>query len=202
MGRKPPLGRHDKREAGYLKDARSRPLTASPQSRKVQILCTPTRKHQMHIPFRSSPMTVKPEWIDFNGHLNMAYYNVLFDQSVDELYPHIGLGEDYRTTTGCTTYVAEFHICYLRELHEGDTVTATFHLMAHDAKRFHSYMELSHTDGWLAATAEALTLHVDQSGPKVAPMPQTIQDALAQYAASQTTAPDPSRTGRRISLTR
>ncbi|MDF1729684.1 MAG: thioesterase family protein, partial [Sulfitobacter sp.] len=151
----------------------------------------------MQIPFRSAPMTVKPEWIDFNGHLNMAYYNVLFDQSVDEVYPHLGFGYDYMKTTGCTTYVAEFHICYLRELHEGDRVTATFHIVDFDEKRFHSYAELWHEEGWCAATAEGLTLHVDQSGPKVAHMPQAIQDALAAYQQAQTTQPDPTRIGRR-----
>lgn len=156
----------------------------------------------MHVPFRSSLMTVKPEWIDFNGHLNMAYYNVLFDQSVDELYPHIGFGYDYVKTTGCTTYVAEWHICYLRELHEGDQVTATFHLINFDEKRFHSYSELYHKDGWLAATAEGVTLHVDQSGPKVAPMPQSIQDALARYQAAQTDMPAPDRICRSIGLKR
>ncbi len=156
----------------------------------------------MQIPFVSSPLTVKPEWIDFNGHLNMAYYNVLFDTSVDELYPHIGFGEDYVKTTGCTTYVAEFHICYLRELHEGDQVRATFHLIDFDEKRFHAFQELHHVDGWLAATAEGLTLHVDQSGPKVAPMPEHIQQALATYKAGQKTQIDPSRIGRRVGLRR
>ena len=154
----------------------------------------------MQVPFRSSPMIVKPEWIDFNGHLNMAYYNVLFDQSLDELYPDIGFGYDYVKTTGCTTYVAEFHICYVRELHEGDAVTASFHLIDFDEKRFHSYSELHHEDGWLAATAEGLTLHVDQSGPKVAPMPQNIQDALKAYQAAQTEAVDPARIGRKVGL--
>ncbi|MFK7838091.1 MAG: thioesterase family protein [Sulfitobacter sp.] len=156
----------------------------------------------MQIPFRSSFMPVKPEWIDFNGHLNMAYYNVLFDSSVDELYPHIGFGEDYVRTTGCTTYVAEFHICYLRELHEGDEVSCTFHLVDHDEKRFHSYSEMYHKDGWLAATAEGLTLHVDQSGPRVAPMPDAIQSALAAYKSAQTEPPAPDRIHRRIGLKR
>lgn len=156
----------------------------------------------LQVPFRSPLQTVKPEWIDYNGHLNMAYYNVLFDESVDQLYPHIGFGTDYLARTGCTTYVAEFHICYLRELHVGDEVTCTFHLIDHDEKRFHAYQEMHHKDGWLAATAEGLTLHVDQSGPKVAPMPQHIQDWLAAYKAAQTEMPDPSRISRRVGLRR
>ena len=97
----------------------------------------------------------------------MAYYNVLFDQAVDELYPQWGFGERYVQETGCTTYVAEFHVCYLRELHVGDEVTCAIHIVDFDEKRFHLYCELFHKDGWLSATSEGLTLHVDQSGPKV-----------------------------------
>ena len=154
----------------------------------------------MDAPFNSSYAPVRPEWIDFNGHLNMAYYSVLFDTSVDELYPHIGFGEDYVKTTGCTTYVAEFHICYLRELHEGDEVSATFYLVDFDAKRFHFYQELWHRDGWCAATAEGVTLHVDQSGPRVAPMPDAIQSALASYKKNQGPLPEAARIGRKIGI--
>lgn len=155
----------------------------------------------MNAPFQSSIQTVKPEWIDFNGHLNMAYYSVLFDQSVDEVYGQLGFGPEYQKT-GCTTYVAEFHICYLRELHAGDRVNAAFHLIDFDEKRFHCYQELFHEDGWLAATAEGLTLHVDQSGPRVAPMPQNILDALAAFKATQGPLPPEARVGRRIGIRR
>ncbi len=148
---------------------------------------------------RSALMRVLPEWIDFNGHLNMAYYNVLFDHSVDQLYPSIGFGPDY-LKTGCTTYMAEFHVCYLRELHAEDQVYVDFQLIDFDEKRFHSYQELRHADGWLAATAEGLTLHVDQSGPRVAPMPAHIQTALRQMRADQADLPHPERVGRTIGI--
>ena len=46
-------------------------------------------------PFVSSMMRVEPQWIDYNGHLNMAYYNVLFDRAVDEVYELLGIGADY-----------------------------------------------------------------------------------------------------------
>ncbi|MCR8826406.1 thioesterase family protein [Pseudosulfitobacter koreensis] len=152
--------------------------------------------------FRSAPMAVRPEWIDYNGHLNMAYYSVLMDHSVDDLYPQFGFGLDYLKTTGCTTYVAEFHICYVRELHEGDQVYATVQLLDFDEKRFHLYQELWHSDGWLAATGEGLTLHVDQSGPRVAPMPETILTNLRQMHAAHRTLPWPERAGRRIGIAR
>ena len=51
--------------------------------------------------------------------------------------------------------------------------TVTFQLIDHDAKRLRAYQEIRHVDGWLAATSETLSLHIDMSGPKVAPFPPT-----------------------------
>ncbi|MEM8579122.1 MAG: thioesterase family protein [Pseudomonadota bacterium] len=156
----------------------------------------------MNAPFRSAPLTVKPEWIDYNGHLNMAYYSVLMDQTADEAYPALGFGPDYLERTGCTTYVAEFHVCYVRELHEGDAVIGSIQLLDHDEKRFHMYQELRHVDGWLAATGEALTLHIDQSGPRVAPMPAAIQAQMQAMQDAHSTLPWPERAGRKIGIPR
>ncbi|MEM9576023.1 MAG: thioesterase family protein [Pseudomonadota bacterium] len=152
-------------------------------------------------PFRSSVRTVRPEWIDYNGHMNMAYYAVLFDEAGDEIYPFIGFGPDYQRT-GFTTYTAEFHICYLRELHLNDKVTVTLQLLGFDEKRFHFYQEIWHEDGWCAATSEALALHVDQSGPRVAPMPAPIQAQLGKLRDAHAALPFPERAGRRIGIPR
>lgn len=154
------------------------------------------------VPFRSSVLTVKPEWIDYNGHLNMAYYNVLFDLCADEIYEEMGFGPDYQKATGNTTYVAEFHLAYLRELHVNDPVTVTFQLIDFDEKRFHSYQEIWHRDGWRAATGEALTLHVDQSGPRVAPMPDDILANVRRLHAAHATLPRPDRVGASIGIRR
>lgn len=151
------------------------------------------------VPFRSSPMTVQPEWIDFNGHLNMAYYNVLFDRAADELFEQIGFGPAYQKS-GCTTYTAEFHVCYLRELHVNDRVTVTLQLVDCDEKRFHTFQEIWHADGWCAATGEAMTLHIDQSGPRVAPMPAEMYDRLARLHRAHSALPPPERLGRSIGL--
>ncbi|MDU9002604.1 thioesterase family protein [Sedimentitalea todarodis] len=156
----------------------------------------------MSAPFMSSVMTVKPEWIDYNGHMNMAYYNVLFDTCADEAYELLGLGPDYARTKGFTTYTAEFHICYMRELHEGDRVRVSFQLVDHSDKSFHTYQELHHEDGWLAATGEALGLHIDMSGPKVAPFLPDVAEKFAAMAAAQADLPRPERAGRSIGIRR
>ena len=129
--------------------------------------------------------TLKPEWIDFNGHLNMAYYIVLFDWGVDEVQDQVGLGVKYAETSGFTTFSAEFHTRYLRELPPGATVYATFRLLDTGPKAYHFCQELYHEDGWLSATGEGISLHIDQSGPKVSPYPAHVQENLRAMLAEQ-----------------
>src|SRR3982751_4459838 len=59
------------------------------------------------VPFQSSVMTVEPAWIDYNGHLNMAYYNVLFDRALDQASDLLGLGPTYLRSHECSTFTAE-----------------------------------------------------------------------------------------------
>ena len=153
-------------------------------------------------PFLSSVKHVLPEWIDHNGHLNMAYYNVLFDTGVDEAYELLGFGPAYIDATGHSTFTAEFHVCYVRELHEGDAVRVSTQLIDYDSKRFHTYQELWHADGWLAATGEALALHINMSGPKVAPMPDHVQARLEAMHKAHAVLPRPERLGRSIGIRR
>lgn len=153
-------------------------------------------------PFVSSLMSIRPEWIDYNGHLNMAYYNVLFDRCADEAYATLGIGPDYARIRRHTTYAAEFHICYVRELHLSDRVTCTFQLLDCDDKRFRTYQELRHVDGWLAATGETLALHIDMAGPKVAPFPPDIAANMEAMRAAHAALPWPERAGRAIGIRR
>ncbi len=148
----------------------------------------------------SSIMQVVPEWLDYNGHMNMAYYNVLIDRAGDEMYGEMGLGETYARTRAHTTYTAEFHICYLRELHLGASVQVRSQLLGFDAKRFVTYHEIWHSDGWLAATGEALGLHIDMSGPRVVPFPDDIRTRMQAFKDSQAGLPTPERAGRAIRL--
>lgn len=148
--------------------------------------------------FQSSLIEIRPDWIDYNSHLNMGYYVVMFDLAADEAYAQLGFGPDYLIETGCTTYTAEFHIRYLRELKLGDRVRASFHVIEFDEKRFHYFQEMRHQDGWLAATGESLTLHVDTKGPNVTPMPKAQQQMLARAQAAS--GPNPQGVGRAISM--
>jgi len=148
-------------------------------------------------------MTIEPDWIDYNGHLNLAYYMVLFDRGSDEVFAALGMGPDYARTHRMTTYTAEAHICYLRELHQTMPVRSLLQIIAHDEKRIHAFQSLIHAEeGWVAATLESVTLHVDMNGPKVAPFGDDVARRLAQLAQAHAALETPVQAGRSIGLTR
>jgi acyl-CoA thioester hydrolase len=155
----------------------------------------------MDAPFVSALMRVEPAWIDYNGHLNMAYYNVLFDRAVDEAYEALGIGLAYLKQTNHSTFTAEARVRYLRELREGDPVRVTFQLLDYDAKRIHYFETLLHAeDGWVSATSENMTLHVDMAAKKVAPFPANALRSLAAMKAAHAHLPAPVGVGRSIAM--
>jgi acyl-CoA thioester hydrolase len=152
-------------------------------------------------PFVSSVMRVEPAWIDYNGHLNMAYYNVLFDRCVDEAYELLGIGTAYLSQQKHSTFTAEAHLRYLRELHEDDPVRVTFQLLDYDAKRIHYFQQLFHaTEGWMSATSENMTLHVDMTAKKVVAFPATVKRTLCRMKAAHARLPRPEAAGRSIAM--
>ncbi|MEO1746559.1 MAG: thioesterase family protein, partial [Pseudomonadota bacterium] len=152
-------------------------------------------------PFASTPLTIEPDWIDYNGHLNMAFYMVLFDTASDQAFAHLGLGPDYAKSRHHTTYTAEAHIRYIQEVHESDPMVCTLQLIAHDEKRMHTWQELRHAEeNWLAATNEMITLHVDMSGPRVAAMPDDISDNVNTMARAHAELPLPDGLGRQMGI--
>lgn len=152
-------------------------------------------------PFVSSTMRVEPAWIDYNGHLNMAYYLVMFDRAIEEGFSLLGLGHDYVDERNASTFTAEIHTTYQRELTVHDQVRVTLHLIDFDEKRLHYYMEIRHaSEGWVAATMEALSLHVDMETRKVTPFPDDILANLAVMKAAHKRLARPPSLGRTIGI--
>jgi acyl-CoA thioester hydrolase len=152
-------------------------------------------------PFVSSVMTVEPQWIDYNGHLNMAYYNVLFDRAVDEAYDLVGIGADYVRTARHSCFTAEVHIRYLRELTAGAPVRVTFQLLAHDTRRLHYFEQLFHArEGWVSATSENMALHVNMDARKTAVFPDAVMTRLALMQAAHGKLPRPEAAGRSVGM--
>ncbi len=152
-------------------------------------------------PFKCSIMHIEPQWIDYNGHLNMAYYNVIMDRSIDELFAAMGLGPDYVKERNGSTMTAECHVRYLREVHLGDPLQVSVWLIAADDKRLHTFEELRHAaEGWLSSTSENISLHIDMNVRKVAPFPPDIAERIRAVVESHARLPRPEGAGRRIEM--
>jgi acyl-CoA thioester hydrolase len=144
---------------------------------------------------------VRPEWIDSNGHMNLAYYVVVFDLATDKLYAKLGIGDAYREATGNSCFTAETHTLYEREVRVGEKLLVHTWLLGSDAKRLHYFHELFHADsGERSAVQELMALHIDMRMRRVAPFPDEQRVALADAVASYAPARLPKGAGRRIAM--
>ncbi len=126
--------------------------------------------------FRS---VVRPEWIDHNGHMNVGYFVVAFDEATDAVYEDWGLGLAYPETSGCSVFTLGMNVDYLAELFEGDPLRIETALVDHDEKRIHYYHRMfnASTDA-LAATNECLCMNVDLESRRSAPFPPGVLERL------------------------
>ena len=116
---------------------------------------------------------IKKEWTDYNNHMNMAYYVLIFDQVWEIILQKFKMGEDSAKTNKMSTMVVETHTTYNNEVKEGEEVEINLTFFDHDKKRLHFKMEmLEKTTKKLSATLEMLSLYIDLNKRKVAEFEQ------------------------------
>lgn len=152
-------------------------------------------------PFDRYRGEVLPQWIDLNGHMNLAYYTVLFDYATDLLFETIGIGRDYKQATNHGTFVVETHNLYQRELLLGERVRVVTQILAADDKRVHLGHEMLRlADGERSATQELVFLSIDLARRRVVPFLPDARKRLAAAAAAHAPLPRPHWAGRRIGM--
>ncbi|MFP5071339.1 thioesterase family protein [Pseudonocardia nantongensis] len=143
---------------------------------------------------------VRPEWIDYNGHLSEPYYVLVFGDATTALMDRAGLDEHYRSTTGCSLYTVEAHVRYLREVGPDADLEVRTRVLGRDAKRLRLWHELrvttrsAESGDRLVATEELMCLHVGAQGAR--PFPDAVAAALDRFA--DPAAPEPEHAGRSI----
>ena len=111
---------------------------------------------------------IKKEWTDYNNHMNMAYYVLVFDQIWEVMLEKFKMGENSAKTTKMSTMVVETHTTYNNEVKEGDEVQINLIFFDHDKKRLHFKMEMiEKSSKKLSATLESLSLYIDLNRRKV-----------------------------------
>ena len=132
--------------------------------------------------------TVRPEWIDYNGHLSEAFYVLVFGHATDAMMDATGMNAIYRTDSGCSLYTVESHIRYLRDVPEGAHLGVRTRILGAVGKKAHFTHEMyvldaanaaADADSAVVATSELLALHVDQKAGRAVPFPEGVRDRLA-----------------------
>ncbi len=153
-------------------------------------------------PLRLYETAVQPEWLDFNGHMSESCYPLAFAGASDALLRYIGVDEAGRDTSR-SFHTVETHLNNLREAGAGEPLEFTTQLLGLDEKRLHIFHAMYHgRDGGLLATAEQMLLHVDQTGPRGAPVAPEVNEALRAVMAAHADLPKPEQAGRRIGIKR
>ena len=112
---------------------------------------------------------IKKDWTDYNEHMNMAYYVLIFDIAWEVILEKFKMGEHYAKTTKKSTMVVETHTTYNNEVKQGDEVDIVLTFFDHDKKRLHFKLEMYEKEKQtLSATIEMLSLYIDLNQRKVA----------------------------------
>src|SRR6204780_3083911 len=110
--------------------------------------------------------TVRPEWVDYNGHMSDFLYGHVFGEAMDSLYRQVGIDDAFRKKTGRAYYTVESHVKHLGEARVGEPLYATTQVLALDDKRLHVFHRLYRKrDEALIATGEQMHLYVDTTKP-------------------------------------
>lgn len=153
------------------------------------------------IPFCGYQSCVQADWIDFNGHMNVAYYVVAFDQATDVFNSNLGLGPEYTRDTRKSLFVVDMNVTYKRELKEAAPISCTTQLLEFDAKKLRVFHQMFHAkDGFLAATNELILVHVDLETGRSCPLPEAALEQLQSMAQQHQSLAIPDGVGRSLSL--
>jgi acyl-CoA thioester hydrolase len=153
-------------------------------------------------PLRLHRATVKPEWVDYNGHMSESCYLLVFGDSADAFFRFIGIDEAYRAA-GSSLYTVETHLHNRREVSEGEPIALSLQLLDHDRKRVHVFHEMTHGGtGVLLATAEQMLVHVDMASARAADIPAQVAERLDAIQAVHAGLPTPHVVGRPMGIKR
>jgi len=122
---------------------------------------------------------VKSDWVDYNGHMNDAEYARVFSLATDAFMNFIGLDESGREKWSYTLFTLETHLCYLKEVHVGETLTIKNQLLDTDEKRIHQFFTMENSKGDLVATMEQMLMGMDQTEGRPEPFPVQVAGNIA-----------------------
>ena len=148
-------------------------------------------------------LTVLPEWIDHNGHMNVAYYVLAFDLVTDEVYETWGLGFDYPERENHSIFTIGMNVDYLGEVFEGEPLRITTQLVDMDHKRVHYLHTMYHgKTGALVARNECLCMNVNLETRRSSPFPASVLEKIEPVFTAHSQLEQPVGFGRKLQIRR
>lgn len=146
---------------------------------------------------------VRPEWIDYNGHMNVAWYVLVFDHATDALLARLGMDPAYVRREQLSTFALEMHVTYERELILDAPYAVHTQILDADTKRIHLHHQMHHAEEqWRAAGNEVMLMHVDMRERRATPFPPDIQARVTAMQETHARLPRPDGVGRVIGIRR
>jgi carnitine 3-dehydrogenase len=153
-------------------------------------------------PLRLIETQVRPEWVDYNGHMTDSRYLQVFGDATDALFRSVGVDDAYRKT-GRALYTVESHVTHGAEAKLFEPLYVLTRLLAIDDKRVHLFHALHRRrDDVLVATGEQMYLHVDTNAGKASLMDSAVREKLEKVRAAQAGLAPPTQAGRHVGLPR
>ena len=146
-----------------------------------------------------SHLTVKPEWLDYNDHMNVAYYNAVFDLAIEDVKAAYGQTEAYRLANQRSTVALEAHITYQQEATLGDELRIESRILETDGKRLH-LCQAMYRDTTLLATQETLSLSFNLATRRSCPFDPSLLARIEDLQRAQARVLKPGWIGRTIGL--
>lgn len=160
-------------------------------------------EHFPSAPLLTAEGQVLDEWLDHNGHMNVAYYLLIFDRATDRFLAMLGKNAEYIERTQCSTFALEMHLNYVRELRPRALWAVRTQLIDADHKRIHLLHSMYHgEEGWLAATNESLTMHIDLTARRSTPFPPEISRRIEALTFAHANLPPNEYVARRVGIRR
>lgn len=155
-------------------------------------------------PVKLPKRQVPVEWIDYNGHMNVAYYTMAFDHALDMfLEDELGIGEAHAERCRHGPYALQANFQYLGEILEGESFVISIRLIDCDAKRMHIFVEMRNCDdNSLAATGEHMLMNVDLDARRSTPYPTWAQKRMQTMLGNHETQSRPKHLGASIGIRR
>lgn len=148
------------------------------------------------------PWRVSSNSVDYNGHMNDAEYGRLFSRSLDRWIDCLGLDQRGKETYQYTFFTLEAHICYLKEVKEGEDLTVFPQVIDRDEKRIHLIMIMKNADKQTVATSEQMVMGIEKTTNRHSPFPESMHRNLEKYHIAQETLEIPKEVGRKVGITR